>query len=114
MNLTSDQVELDEVEQELLVWQVSNELMNGFHLSDFEAKIGLTEEAYADRINVLRVSKGGTLRVVKDDISVLRNALTEVLTELGFEEFHTRTGHDFAYGEMLLRRLSQKSNSRSL
>lgn len=100
-------VELSRNEVDLLAWNVSNEVVNGFAVQDFNATVGASPEAFRSLANRLRSSEGGKATITSTEAAVFRNALALTLQELGEEEFHTRTGHSFEEGNAVLARLNR-------
>ena len=100
-------LELGADEIDLLLFSVPNEVINGFQVDDFDNRISITErefEELADHLRRLSEKKEAIILNARN-AQVFRNALFIVLEELGIEEFHTRTGHDFAQGQIVLNRL---------
>ncbi len=52
-------IELSRDEVDLLAWNVSNEVVNGFAVKDFNATVGASPEAFSSLANRLRSSEGG-------------------------------------------------------
>ena len=46
MPINPNYVEIDESALDLLAWNVSNEVINGFKVSDFEKTIGVSEHEF--------------------------------------------------------------------
>jgi hypothetical protein len=85
---------------------VLNEVLNGFVVDDVDATIGMKRaelQQLLTELNKLRDDSGIKLDLIQT--RVLRNALRITLSELGIEEFHTRTGFDFQAGKRVLREL---------
>ena len=79
-----------------------NEVLNGFRLEHFDETIGTSREEF-------RKLLGHFWGLPEDGVSLnfrqalaFRNALRESLRELGNEEFQTRTGYSFEYGQLIL------------
>jgi hypothetical protein len=105
--MTTSGLELGADEIDLLIWNISNEVINGLRVDDFENRISVNEPEFKDLSNRLRALSEKKEAIILDarDAQVLRNALFITLEELGTEEFHTRTGHEFVQGQIVLDRL---------
>lgn len=91
-----------------LIRSVLNEVLNGFALDDFEAKIGKSKSELQNLltyVHKLPEKAGATLNM--NQTTMFRNALRETLHELGIEEFHTRTGYEFEEGKRILQKLDE-------
>jgi hypothetical protein len=85
---------------------VLNEVLNGFVVDDFDAVIGMTPaelQQLLTQLNGLPEDVG--IKLDLNRTRAFRNALRITLSELGVEEFHTRTGFDFQEGKRLLMEL---------
>jgi hypothetical protein len=103
----SPPLKIDESALDLLAGKVSNEVLHGFTVPDFGNAIGASK--YDFQLIVVAVcglSKGSEAFFDLRKAIIFRNALGVVLEELGVEEFHTRTGHDFEEGKAILQQLS--------
>lgn len=85
-----------------------NEVLNGFAIQNFEGTIGISRselellfEYFNDH------SADAQVQLTRTQASAALNALRATLGELGSEEFHTRTGFDFAESEIALQRLTR-------
>lgn len=85
-----------------LTQSIVNEVLNGFRLEHFDETIGTGREDF-------RKLLGHFWSLPEDGVSLnfrqaltFRNALRESLRELGSEEFQTRTGYSFEYGQHIL------------
>lgn len=70
-----------------------NEVCNGFSVANFQAAIGISEnaaETLLEKVHSLTPDEPAVFLL--EDVLAIRNALTAVLTELDSAEFHTRTG----------------------
>lgn len=107
MTPSENSIELKGSVLDLLVWQVPNEVLNGFKVHEFEERIGISEIRFTLPTRELRGSENTTqVRINREQGSVLQSALSLVLEELGTDEFQTRTGHDFAEGCAALKQLN--------
>jgi hypothetical protein len=107
MTVASDYVEIDESALDLLAWSVSNEVINGFKILEFEKTIGATEQEFRLIAVALRGLPQGTRAGFEfNKARIFRNALAVVLNELGVGEFAVRTGHDREEGRTILELLS--------
>jgi hypothetical protein len=108
-SVTSEGTQADLAPRETLLFSnILNEVCNGFALHDFERAIGAPQyQVYAlfDRFRELRTDQNTRISVTDQELLLLENALRESLRELGAEEFSTRTGLDFYFGEDVLREL---------
>lgn len=91
-----------------LLRNVLNEVLNGFAIQNFEQTIGISRselerlfEYFNDHSAIPEV------QLTRTQASAVVNALRATLQELGSEEFHIRTGFDFAEGEIVLQRLTR-------
>ena len=85
---------------------ILNEVLNGFEIPDFEERIGMDREGLSNiekRLRELRDGEEVTLNL--GETRAFRNALFETVKELGVEEFQTRTGHDFDFGNVMIEKL---------
>lgn len=106
MALIPDYVEIDDSALELLAWNVSNELISGFAVNNFEAMIGVSKHDFTLVAVALRgLPSGERAKFGLEQARIFRNALAVVLDELGVEEFDTRTGHSLEEGRTILRQL---------
>jgi hypothetical protein len=102
MSLSVDGVELRGEAPFLLMWNVPNEVLNGFEVENFEETIGVSEAQFAAIAERLHPETANDLiRIQSDDVRPFRNALQAVIDELGEWEFQTRTGCDLSEGEKL-------------
>jgi hypothetical protein len=91
----------------LLLYSVLNEVLHGFALDNFDVTIGKSKQELREFFKHLSgVSEEATIELDLGMITALHNALRETITELGVEEFHTRTGYSLEEGENLLRELN--------
>jgi hypothetical protein len=91
-----------------------NEVLNGFRLEHFDAAIGTSREEFQQLLGHF----GG---LPEDGVSLnfpqtvaFRNALRESLRKLRIEEFQTRTGYTFEFGQRILRELDGIINTGSV
>ncbi|SEG45057.1 hypothetical protein SAMN05421819_2998 [Bryocella elongata] len=104
---TPMRLEIDEGTMDLLVWNVANEVLNGFEVIDFESTIGISKDDFKSIVVSLRgLSKEARIMLDLKEVRLFRNALAVVLEELGIEEFDTRTGHSFEEGNAILGQLN--------
>jgi hypothetical protein len=107
MAKTPNYVEIDKSALDLLARNVSNEIVNGLELQDFEAKIGIPKHEFQSLCVALRgLPKGESTNFHVEQARIFHNALEVVMEELGVEEFDTRTGHPFAEGTTILQVLA--------
>jgi hypothetical protein len=86
---------LEPDEWRLLLWNVLNEVLNGFNVVDFDRVIGASQDEVKACFSRLRaVPRHYAVVLSLDEASIFRNALALTLLELGLEEFQTRTGFD--------------------
>ena len=106
MTASTNGLELNASESALLVWNVPNEVVNGFKVPNFEQVIGVTEAHFANVAKHLRSeATGASVLINWTNVRAFRNALQAVLAELGEPEFQTRTGVPLSVGEEVLDRL---------
>ncbi len=107
LNCTEMQLGPDELN--LLVWNVSNEVINGFKVNGFGERIGASEKEFQDVAKRLRLlSEAGNCVVLNlHGLGLLRNALALTLQELGVNEFQTRTGFSFEKGQTTLEEMNR-------
>lgn len=105
--MTTAGLELRADEIDLLIWNVPNEVINGFRVDDFQNRISMSEEQFKDLSNRIRVfsEKKQPIVLYAREARAFRNALRIVIQELGPEEFHTRTGYEFSDGQAIFGRL---------
>jgi hypothetical protein len=66
----------------------------------------MPEQTLLELLNYLHgLESRAEIPLGRRQVVVFRNALSETLRELGLEEFHTRTGYEFAEGEAILAKL---------
>ena len=100
----STQVQLGPDELDLLASNISNEVVNGFKVHDFQSRIGVSEEEFKAISKRLRSESAPEyVSMSAHKAHAFRNALALTLEELGVEDFQTRTGHDFDHGSLILR-----------
>jgi hypothetical protein len=84
------------------------EVCYGFDIPDFEARIGSTEKEARqlfEKMDQLSGNQQNKTIVTMSEIRLLKRAHEATLRELGAEEYETRTGIDFAFGQNLLNEL---------
>jgi hypothetical protein len=95
-------------EELTLLTNVLNEVLNGFEIPEFEMRIEMSKK---DLDNVFKrlhaLADGEQVVLGLDQTRALRNALLEVIRELGSEEFQTRTGFSFSEGNSILKKLNR-------
>ncbi len=102
------QLELGDEDSDLLIWNIPNEVINGFKVDKFQERIGESEEDFKSMSNRLRsMSKTGHIKLSAREGKMFRNALALTLNELGVDEFATRTGYDFDKGQDVLTNLDE-------
>jgi hypothetical protein len=94
----------------LLLSNVLNEVCSGFALQNFDARMGASEAQVRrtfEKMQSLSTQEKTRVPVTHEELSLLQNALTEALRELGADDFPIRTGVDFEVGEAVLRELER-------
>lgn len=86
-----------------LLDSVINEALNGFAICNFDAVIGMSRSELEQLWPKLN-EPPEKIRLNQRQIKALRKVLEKTLTELGIEEFHSRTGFDIEEGERLVRK----------
>ena len=85
-----------------------NEVLHGFAISNFESTIGMSRLELEKLFKYFDDLSGDVqVELTQAQAWAAHNALRATLRELGIEEFHTRTGFDFAESEIMLGRLSR-------
>jgi hypothetical protein len=77
------------------------EVCFGFHVPDFEIRMGNTEnqaEQLFKKMDRLSNDRQDEINLTMKEIRLLKKAHEETLRELAAEEYETRTGVDFAFG----------------
>jgi hypothetical protein len=98
-----------ESSDKILLRNVLNEILNGFTIDNFENTIGVSKSDLEKLVDYFSgLSKDAQVQLTPAQAWAVHNALHETLRELGNEEFHTRTGFDFAEGQSVLRELGQQ------
>jgi hypothetical protein len=93
-------------DMELLLWNIPNEVLNGFRVEHFEERIGASEDEFRRIAERWRSrSEAEILSLDAPEARAFRNALEVTLIELGSEEFQTRTGCDFNKAYLILQDL---------
>jgi len=89
-----------------LLTNVLNEVLNGFEIPEFERRIEMSRKDLDNLFRHLH-SLADCEEVVLDldQTHAFRNALLEVIRELGSEGFQTRTGYGFSEGNSVLKKL---------
>jgi hypothetical protein len=104
--LNEKSLELEHDEFDLLVWNIANEVINGFKVGDFDRRIGTSFEDFKDIAIKLRAVPAVEAAVLSlHEATVFKNALAITLEELGEDEFETRTGYSFEKGNLVLKSL---------
>lgn len=96
-----------EVKDPRLLRSVLNEVLNGFPIDDFDTAIGMETaevQKLLTELNELPAEAGIVLD--RKQAVAFRNALHRTLSELGVEEFQTRTGFDCAAAQDVLNDLA--------
>jgi len=100
--------ELTSEAHDLLAWNISNEVVNGFRVEPFSERIGVSVDDFKSIALRLRSQTASSQLLLTDqETQIYCNALGIVIEELGDDEFQTRTGHEYEYGLFLLQQLSQ-------
>ena len=92
-----------EIKDPRLLRNVLNEVLNGLIIDDFDTAIGMEKaevQKLLTELNELPDEAG--LELDRKQTVAFRNALHRTLSELGVEEFQTRTGIDFADSQDVL------------
>ena len=101
--INHNQLLLDSEERKLLFFQISNEVLNGFQVSDFEREIGSSKEGLKTMFQTLRsIPCENDVIIELEQAPIIRNALSLSLEELGTDEFQTRIGFDFEWAQGIL------------
>ena len=96
-----------------LLRNVLNEVLNGFAIQNFEGTIGNSRSELENLFEYFNDhSAHAQVQLTGAQASAVLNALCATLRELGSEEFHTRTGFDFAESEIVLQRLTRLLHGR--
>ena len=96
-----------EIKDPRLLRSVLNEVLNGFLINDFDTAIGMEKaevQKLLTELNELPDEAG--LDLDRKQAVAFRNALHRTLSELGVEEFQTRTGIDFEEAQDVLTHLN--------
>jgi hypothetical protein len=88
-----------------LLQSVVNEALNGFRLEHFDEAIGTSCEEFQQLLGHFGGLPEDEVSLNLPQTSAFRNALRETLRKLGIEEFQTRTGYTFEFGQRILREL---------
>lgn len=86
------------------------EVCYGFDIPDFSARMGSTEkqaQQLFEKIDQLSGNQPSKAVLNMNEIRLLRKAHEATLQELGAEEYETRTGIDFAFGQNLLNEFAE-------
>jgi hypothetical protein len=106
MEIIPNYVEIDESALDLLAVNVTNELINGIKVQDFDTVVGVSRQKYiALAVALGGLPKGQSAKFHLEEARIFRNALEVVMEELGVEEFDTRTGHPYVEGKTILQLL---------
>jgi len=90
-----------------LLRSVLNEVLNGFAINNFEVVIGKSKTELNNLLVRLGdLSEDSKLELDFSQALAFSNALRESLRELGFNEFHTRTGFGLEEGQRALLELN--------
>ena len=84
-----------------LLQSVVNEVLNGFGLEHFNKAIGTSRKEFQQLLGHFGGPEDGVSLNLRQTLA-FRNALRESLRELGIEEFQTRTGYTFEFGQRVL------------
>ncbi|HEX6047296.1 MAG TPA: hypothetical protein VFZ22_22590 [Pyrinomonadaceae bacterium] len=85
-----------------------NEVLNGFAIQNFEETIGISRSELERLFEYFNNHSAiPEVQLTPRQESAAVKALRATLQELGSEEFHTRTGFDFAEGEIVLQRFTR-------
>jgi len=104
--LDREKYPLSPVERELLAWEVMNEIINGFHVDNFDVAIGSSrDQTVALGLRLRAIPRECEALIDQHEVRILRNALKLTLEELG-SEFQTRTGFYPEEGLAVLDRLN--------
>lgn len=81
---------------------VLNEVCNGFLISNFSKRIGISRREVNSLREIVKKSSSPAntrLELTRNQLLAIRNSITESMKELGIEEFHTRVGISLRDGE---------------
>lgn len=80
-------------------------MLHGFRLEHFDNAIGTSREEFHKTLGRFWGLPEDGVSLDLRQVVCFRNALRETLRELGTDEFHTRTGYIFKYGQHILSEL---------
>lgn len=101
-----DHIVIESSEREMLR-NVLNEILHGLAIDNLEGVVGFCRSDLENLFECFNnLSGDAQVQITRGQAWASHNALSVTLRELGDEEFHTRTGFDFADDKILLRRLS--------
>jgi hypothetical protein len=86
------------------------EVCGGFYIPDFDVRMGGTKkqaEQLFDKMDQLSGNQQNEIVLTMDEIRLLKKAHEATLQELGAEEYETRTGINFAFGQNLLNEFAE-------
>ena len=84
------------------------EICFGFEVADFNARIGATRDearTLFEKLDRLSLDGQNVILLTREEIRLLKNAHEQTLNELGVEEYGTRTGVNFADGQVIMKGL---------
>lgn len=91
-----------------LLRSVLNEVLNGFAVENLDGLTGMNRSELQELLTSLnKLPNEREAELNLNQTEAFRNALRETLSELGIEEFHTRTGFDFEEGKEILEELDR-------
>ncbi|HUO61723.1 MAG TPA: hypothetical protein VMU24_13720 [Candidatus Acidoferrales bacterium] len=86
-----------------------NEVLNGFSVPDVEQRTGMSR-AHLERLQnrISGLTTPVSVHLNESEMRALEESLRLTLAELGEEEFHTRVGVEFSFGQALLATLREE------
>ncbi len=87
------------------------EVCYGFDVPDFNLRMGTTESEARklfEKMDQLSTDQPTSILLTMSEVHLLKKAHEETLNELGAEEYGTRTGVRFAFGQDLLKEFSDE------
>jgi hypothetical protein len=91
-----------------------NEALHGFRLEHFDEAMGTSREEFRKLLGHFGGFPEDAVSLNLRQVSAFHNALRETLQELGTEEFQTRTGYTFEYGQRILLELDGLISAESI
>ena len=91
------------------------EICFGSEVADFNARTRATQvEARTrfEKLDRLSLNRQDVILLTREEIRLLKNAHEQTLSELGVEEYGTRTGVNFADGQVMMKGLLKLATAR--